>query len=359
MILKQALWNLNYREERGDIMYENYSVLFVDDEVHILSALKRGLIDEEYTCYFASSGKEALEIIQDVKFAVIVTDMRMPEMDGLHLLRIVKEQSPKTVAIVLSGYTQLQQILTTINQIDIFKFITKPWNLEEEFKFVLYKALDYYILQEKNEEYRIALQTKNEAYLNIFKSIDTIMENAKKSCYTLGVLGKAILNYNRSLNEILSDKFNDYERIIFENFTNALTGDKKEYLSGKFENKLSEFIQSKIEGAQIENRLDPDFEIKYSPSIVEAMLEACISVYYNELLESGLLVTYGMNPKKCVTISLISQHVTEEYNTEELNKKVDFLNSILIETLKLCMIDFGVRFKNGRLLIIISIATIQ
>ncbi|MFA9376060.1 MAG: response regulator [Lachnotalea sp.] len=340
-------------------MYENYSVLFVDDEVHILSALKRGLIDEEYTCYFASSGKEALEIMEDVKFAVIVTDMRMPEMDGLHLLRIVKEQWPKTVAIVLSGYTQLQQILTTINQIDIFKFITKPWNLEEEFKFILYKALDYYILQEKNQEYKIALQNKNEAYLNIFKSIDTIMENAKKSCFTLGVLGKAILNYNRSLNDILSEKYSNYENIIFEKFTNALTGEKKEYTSEKFVNKLSEFIQSQIKVSQIENKLDPNFEIKYSPSIVEATLVACVSVYFKELIESGLLITFSMIPNKCVTISLNSQHALEEYNVEELTKKVDFLNSILIETLKLCQIDFGVIYKNEKLLIIISIATIH
>lgn len=339
-------------------MYENYSVLFVDDEVNILNSLKRGLIDEEYTCHFASSGKDALKIMHDEKISVIVTDMRMPEMDGLHLLRIVKDQWPKTVAIVLSGYTQLQQILTTINQIDIFKFITKPWNLEEEFKFVLYKALDYYILHEKNEEYKIALQNKNEAYQNIFKSIDTIMENAKKSCYTLGVLGKAILNYNRNLKEILSDKFSDYEKNIYENFTTALTGEKKEYLSEKFENTLSQFIQFKMKAVQIENKLESNFEIKYSPSIVEATLDACISVYREEFIESGLLVTYGMIPNKSVKISLISQRVLVECNTEELNKKVEFLNSILYETLKLCMIDFGVIFKNGRLLIVISIATI-
>ena len=340
-------------------MYENYSVLFVDDEVNILNALKRGLIDEEYTCYFASSGKKAIEIMHQVKVAVIVTDMRMPEMDGLHLLRIVKDEWPQTVAIVLSGYTQLQQILTTINQIDIFKFITKPWNLEEEFKLVLYKALDYYILQEKNEEYKIALQAKNEAYQNIFKSIDAIMENAKKSCYTLGVLGKAILDYNSSLHEIVSDKFSGYERNIYEKFTNALTGDKKEYVSEKFENELSQFIESKIEGSQIENRLDPDFKIKCFPSIVEATLEACISVYYNEWIESGLLVTYGMISKTSVTISLISQHVLKNDDIDELNRKVNFLNTILIQTLSLCLIDFRVMLKNGRLVIIISITTIQ
>ena len=112
-------------------MYRGYSVLFVDDEVNILNALRRGLIDEEYTCYFAISGQQALRIMEAEKIAVIVTDMRMPGMDGLALLKEVAAKWPLTVKIVLSGFTQLQQILATINQVDIFKFITKPWKLEE------------------------------------------------------------------------------------------------------------------------------------------------------------------------------------------------------------------------------------
>lgn len=53
--------------------------------------------------------------------------------------------------IVLSGYTQLQQIFATINQVDIFKFITKPWKLEEEFKVVIEQALEYYTLVIESE----------------------------------------------------------------------------------------------------------------------------------------------------------------------------------------------------------------
>lgn len=340
-------------------MYENYSVLFVDDEEHILNSLKRGLFDEEYTCYFASSGKEALEVMKVEQIAVIVTDMKMPEMDGLHLLRIVKEEWPKTVAIVLSGYTQLQQILTTINQIDIFKFITKPWKLEEEFKLILYKALDYYILQEKNEEYKIALQNRNEAYQNIFKSIDSIMENAKKSCSILGELGKDILNYNRSLNYMLSDEFHYYEIEIYEKFAMALTGEKKEYISEKFENKLTELIQAKIEITQIENKIDSNLLIKYSPSIVEATLEACILVFYHELKETGLLVNYGMITNKSITISLISYQYLKDTNSEEINRKVDFLKSLLSNTLRLCNIEFTIINKNGRVLIYLSLDTNQ
>ncbi|HUU16132.1 MAG TPA: response regulator [Sedimentisphaerales bacterium] len=67
---------------------EKRTVLFVDDEKKVLSCLKGGLLDEPYETLFAGSGKEALEILEQNEVQVIVTDMRMPEMGGLELLKI-------------------------------------------------------------------------------------------------------------------------------------------------------------------------------------------------------------------------------------------------------------------------------
>ena len=120
------------------------TVLFVDDEENILRSLKRGLIDEPYKTLFANSGKEALEVLEQEKIHILVTDMRMPEMGGLDLLRIVKERYPDIVRIVLSGYTQVTTLLTAINQGEIYKYITKPWELEEEFKPAIRQAVEYY-----------------------------------------------------------------------------------------------------------------------------------------------------------------------------------------------------------------------
>ena len=75
----------------------------------------------------------------------------MPEMDGLALLKIVKEKYPRIVRLVLSGYTQITTLLTAINQGEIFKFITKPWKLEEEFKGIVQQAIDYYNLQAERD----------------------------------------------------------------------------------------------------------------------------------------------------------------------------------------------------------------
>ena len=131
---------------------EKRTVLFVDDEKKILTSLERGLLDEPYRTIFATSGKEALKILEEKEVHVIVTDMRMPEMGGLELLKIVKEKYPHIVRLVLSGYTQITTLLTAINQGEIFKFITKPWKLEEEFKSAVQQAIDYYNLQAERDE---------------------------------------------------------------------------------------------------------------------------------------------------------------------------------------------------------------
>ena len=137
---------------------EKRTILFVDDEEKLLRSLKRGLMDEPYNSLFANGGKEALEILKNNDVHVLVTDMRMPEMDGLQLLRRVKENYPHIIRMVLSGYTQITTLLTAINEGEIYKFITKPWNLEE-FKPAIRQAIEYYDLH--NDRDRLAAELEH------------------------------------------------------------------------------------------------------------------------------------------------------------------------------------------------------
>ena len=68
-------------------------------------------------------------------------------MSGLELLREVKQKYPHVVRMVLSGYTQVTTVLTAVNQGEIFRYITKPWKLEEEFKPMIREAIEYYDFQ--------------------------------------------------------------------------------------------------------------------------------------------------------------------------------------------------------------------
>ena len=137
---------------------EKRTILFVDDEEKVLRSLERGLLDEPYNKLFSKSGREALEILQREEVHVIVVDMRMPEMTGLELLRIVKKEYPHIIRLVLSAYTQITTLLTAINQGEIFRYITKPWRLEEEFKPAIRQAIEYYNLHNERDRLVVELE---------------------------------------------------------------------------------------------------------------------------------------------------------------------------------------------------------
>jgi len=130
------------------------TVLFVDDDEAILRSLERGLLDEPYNQLFAKSGEEALAILKREEVHVIVTDMRMPGMDGVELLKNVREMYPHIIMIILSGYAKEAALRTAVEQGDIFKLIPKPWKLRGNFEKLIRRAVAQYNLQNESETVR-------------------------------------------------------------------------------------------------------------------------------------------------------------------------------------------------------------
>ena len=139
------------------------TVLFVDDDEMLLRSLDRALRDEQYNSLFANGGKEALEILKRNEVHVMVTDMCMPDMLGFELLRIVKKEYPRITRMVLSGYTEAGNVLKAVNEGEVFRYIPKPWKLEEEFKPAVRHGIVYYDLHNErrplNEEFKSANET--------------------------------------------------------------------------------------------------------------------------------------------------------------------------------------------------------
>jgi YesN/AraC family two-component response regulator len=193
----------------------NNNVLFVDDELHILNAIKRGLRDESFNKFYASSGREAIEILKKGDIHVIVTDMKMPEMTGLELLTYVKDNHPDIVKVILSGYTQLQQILVTINRIDIFKFLTKPFSIRDEFKNVIYSSLEQYNTKKENRLLKESIEKKNEVYQKMIQSNSAKVDVIKKDFRLINKFSYVIGKYMYTLgvrlkgNEISTEKYDD------------------------------------------------------------------------------------------------------------------------------------------------------
>lgn len=105
-------------------------VLCVDDEASILRALS-WLLKKEFHVVTAQSAREGLELIRDDEFDVVISDQRMPEMCGVEFLNQVKTQAPRAMRILLTGYSDLQSVLRSVNESEIFRFVTKPWDVEE------------------------------------------------------------------------------------------------------------------------------------------------------------------------------------------------------------------------------------
>ncbi|MGE5492553.1 MAG: response regulator [Actinomycetota bacterium] len=104
------------------------TLLLVDDEENILSAMKRLLRRNGYRILSAGSGQEGLAILATETVDVIISDQRMPQMTGIEFLRQAKECCPDSIRMVLSGYTDLETVTSAINQGDIYRFLTKPWD---------------------------------------------------------------------------------------------------------------------------------------------------------------------------------------------------------------------------------------
>lgn len=105
-----------------------HRILIVDDDKEVRAALKRILASEANIILEADSPKTALTVLDDNSVSVIITDERMPGCSGLEFMRIVKKRYPRVVRIMLTAYANTQTVIKAVNEGEIFRFFTKPWD---------------------------------------------------------------------------------------------------------------------------------------------------------------------------------------------------------------------------------------
>lgn len=106
-------------------------VLFVDDEVSVLNALKRQVREMPYEAHFCNEPMEATRLVKELSFDVLVSDERMPVLTGLELIERVKNSSPETICILLTGELSVQKIMKAMNKGMVYKYLAKPCNVVE------------------------------------------------------------------------------------------------------------------------------------------------------------------------------------------------------------------------------------
>ena len=139
---------------------EDLTILFVDDEPEVLRSLKRFLLKADFRTIFAGSGREALALAASEPVDILVTDLRMPEMDGLTLIGEFKRLFPDCLRLILSATRNIDQTIESINSGEVFRFIPKPLE-PETFKTILADAADYCLLKADREEMLVRLEEQN------------------------------------------------------------------------------------------------------------------------------------------------------------------------------------------------------
>lgn len=136
-----------------------HKLLIVDDELANLRLLER-LFSKDFQVLTASSGPEAIRLLEQHDVAILITDQRMPEMTGIELLKRTALLRPHMVRILLTGYTDVEALVEAINSGLVYMYITKPWN-NEDLKVRVSRACAHY----QNNRKRSALEDGNKRLL--------------------------------------------------------------------------------------------------------------------------------------------------------------------------------------------------
>ena len=146
-------------------------LLLVDDEPGILSSLRRLLRPIGYTIHTAESGKAGLEILEREPVDLVISDMRMPEMDGARFLEQVRQRWPATTRILLTGYADVTSTIDAINRGEIFRYIAKPWD-DNDLTLIVRDALERQRLQNENARLLTLTQAQNDELKDLNSNLE-------------------------------------------------------------------------------------------------------------------------------------------------------------------------------------------
>jgi response regulator RpfG family c-di-GMP phosphodiesterase len=174
-------------------------LLFVDDEENILSSLKRLFRPHGYAVLTATSGERGLELLGQHPVDLVISDMRMPEMDGAQFLERVRRDWPDTVRILLTGYADISSTVAAINRGEIYRYISKPWE-DNDVVLVVKQALERKMLEREKKRLEGILLLARDYMLD-----DSLVDQIKAFEQTEGITIK--VHVRASMEETLPPHF--------------------------------------------------------------------------------------------------------------------------------------------------------
>lgn len=137
----------------GDMMTEvvRPKILLVDDEKSILDSLYRFCRQRKWDAIRVEDGAEGLELLANEEVDVIISDMRMPKMDGAEFLRKSRAVAPNAMRILLTGYADMEAVISAVNDAKIHSHLNKPWD-EKVLEVAINSALDFKLKDDRRKK---------------------------------------------------------------------------------------------------------------------------------------------------------------------------------------------------------------
>lgn len=152
-----------------------HTLLLVDDEQNILSAISRVLRRENYSIVTFTDPKEALRELNRIPIAVAISDYNMPSMKGTEFLAHLKDVSPNTIRMILTGFADISTAMEAINRGEVYRFISKPWN-DEDLKVTIRRAVEQYTLVIENKRLNELTKKQNAELSDLNKHLEQKVE---------------------------------------------------------------------------------------------------------------------------------------------------------------------------------------
>ena len=164
------------------------TLLFVDDEGNILSSLKRLFRPLGYRIFTAEGGAQGLEIMAREAVDLVISDMRMPEMNGAQFLEKVRAGWPDTIRILLTGYAEIGATIDAINKGQIYRYISKPWE-DNDITLAVKQALALKLLEREKLRLEALTLSQNEALKDLNATLeDRVKARTEEVRQTMGFL---------------------------------------------------------------------------------------------------------------------------------------------------------------------------
>ena len=289
-----------------DIQAERIKILYVDDEAKNLTAFKASF-RRSYDIMTVISADEAAILLKQDSFHIIIADQRMPSITGVEFFQSIRKTYPNAIRILLTGYTDVKEIVDAINKGEIFRFITKPWN-EFEMHNAIRNAYELYMMRIQLQQKMDELETANHELNRLIYSTSHDLRSPLASIVSIINLAKLdylddeVTNYF-NLIERCAEKMDDYILKIVEYYKSVRLEEGYSFID------FAQQVQEAIDLCSVQNT-----KIVFRQNIMQSVPfkndSFRLSVVLNNLLSNAVKYQKPDEPNPFIIIKV---SVTKEY----------------------------------------------